>query len=65
VVVRLPHLVVHEVAGEDLGFISMPPLVAVGKENESGFDVLLLDIYFVLTHVLRASDACKDNSTLC
>jgi hypothetical protein len=40
VVLGLPLLFVHEVAGADLGFISTPLLVAVRKENESGFDVL-------------------------
>jgi hypothetical protein len=38
VVVGLPLLVVYEVAGVDLGFISTP--LSVRKENESGFDVL-------------------------
>jgi hypothetical protein len=40
IVVGLPLLAVYEVAGADLGFISTPLLVAVRKENESGFDVL-------------------------
>jgi hypothetical protein len=40
VVVGLPLLAVYEVAGADLGFIRTPLLVAVRKENESGFDVL-------------------------
>jgi hypothetical protein len=40
VVVGLPLLAVYEVAGADLGSIRTPLLVAVRKENESGFNVL-------------------------
>jgi hypothetical protein len=64
VVVGLPLLTVDEVAGADLGSIRAQLLASVHKENELGFDVLYLDIYFVLTHK-GAPAACKDNSTLC
>jgi hypothetical protein len=40
VIVGLPLLKFYEVAVEDLGSIRSPLLVAVGKENELGFDVL-------------------------
>jgi hypothetical protein len=40
VVVGLPLLAVYEVARADLVSIRTPLLVAVRKENESGFDVL-------------------------
>jgi hypothetical protein len=44
--------------------VRTPLLASVRKENESGFDVLYLDIYFVLPHK-GAPAACQDNSTHC
>jgi hypothetical protein len=47
-----------------VGGIRTPLLASVRKENESGFDVLYLDIYFVLPHG-RESDTHKEHSALC
>jgi hypothetical protein len=63
VVVGLPLLVVHEVAGADLGSIRSPQSIAARKDKGIGM-VFYFSISLVLPHG-RESATYKDNSTLC